>query len=371
MSESVEPPGWPVQLSESGTAQRAGIARIEGDALIVELDGGDRREYPIAEIAVAVEPALGARGALIPVRGSAARVAFADPALLAALRAHPAFGRSGGRADILAWRGTFAWLAGAAASLAFVFVVAVPLFADRIAAAIPAEYERRFGAQVAEEIARSTARGGRVEHCLDTYGRNALNGLIARIERAADPPHPIVARVLRTADVNAYAMPGGQIAVLSGLIDFVETPEELAGVIAHEIAHVERRDPARGMVRSLAVGAIAGLIFGDPVFFSTLGALFSGFVGASYSREAEAETDARALEILRDAGIDPAALGVFFERLEKRETSPGGVLAYLSTHPQSPERARLAQAAPKPAGLRPALDANDWFMVKRSCGTRG
>lgn len=317
MSESVE--SWPVRLGDGGTAQREGHARIAGDELVVELEGGETRAYPLADIAIAVEPyADQARGALIPVRGSVARIAFADPALSKALRAHSEFGRSDARADRLAFKQVALWSAAAIVSVAFVIAVVIPIFADRIAAAIPADYERRFGRQVAEQIASSLASDRRADMCERTLGRADLNNLILRLEAAAASPHPIMPRVLRSPEVNAFAMPGGQIAILSGLIDFVETPGELAGVIAHEIAHIERRDPARGMARSIAVGALAGLLFGDAVFFSTLGAMFSTLVGASYSREAEAETDARAFDILRKAGIDPAGLGVFFERLGKR-----------------------------------------------------
>jgi beta-barrel assembly-enhancing protease len=373
MSASVEPDSWPVRLGEGGTAQRAGIARIAGAELIVELGGGDRREYAIAGIAIAAEPdGADVRGALVPVPGGAARIAFAYPTLSKALRAHRDFGRRGGDRDYAGMRQIAYWIAGAAASVAFVLFVVVPLLADRIAAAVPADYERRFGRQVAEQVAKSMARDGKLDSCVESGGRNALNFLIARIAAASDTPHPIVARVVRTANVNAFAMPGGQIAVLSGLIDFVDTPEELAGVIAHEIAHIERRDPARGMVRSMAVGAVAGLLFGDAVFFSTLGAVFSTLVDANYTREAEAETDARAFDILRAAAIDPAGLAVFFEKLEKREGgSPEGLLAYLSTHPPSLERARLARGAPKPAGMRPALAPEVWNLVKLDCGTKG
>lgn len=372
MSASADGPAWPVRLGEGGTAQREGLARIVGAELTVELGAGERRHYAIADIAIAVEP-FGdtARGALVPVPGGAARIAFADPALAKALRAHPDFGVRGHSRDYAGMRRIAYWIAGAAASLAFVFVVVVPLLADRIAAAMPADYERRFGAQVAEQIARSVARDGRLDMCVGSDGRAALDGLIARIAAASGTPYPIVARVLRTSDVNAFAMPGGQIAILSGLIDFADAPEEIAGVLAHEIAHIERRDPARGMVRSMAVGAIAGLLFGDAVFFSTLGAMFSTVVGATYTREAEAETDARAFEILRAAAIDPGGIGVFFEKLEKRERSPTGWLAYLSTHPPSAERARLARDAPKSAGLRPALEVEAWRALKRDCGTRG
>jgi beta-barrel assembly-enhancing protease len=372
MSESVEAPSWNVRLGEGGTAQREGIARIIGAELIVELGSGERRQYAIAEIAIAVEP-FGdtARGALVPVPGGTARIAFSDPAFSRALRAHPEFGVRGHARDYAGMRQIAYWIAGAAASVAFVLFVVVPLLADRIAAAIPADYERRFGRQVAEHVAQSVASDGKIEHCVGTSGRDALNGLIARIAAASDTPHPIVPRVVRTANVNAFAMPGGQIAILSGLIDFADTPEELAGVIAHEIAHIERRDPARGMVRSMAVGAVAGLLFGDAMFFSTLGAVFSTVVDATHTREAEAATDARAFEILRAASIDSAGIGIFFAKLEKREGgSPTGLLAYLSTHPPSAERARLALAAPKPSDMRPALDPAVWQMVKRSCGTR-
>jgi Zn-dependent protease with chaperone function len=372
MLDSSEKASWQINLSEGGTLQVTGLATIDGDDLIVVLDDGSQRQYPITDITILVPPhADGARGLIMPITGSTLRLAFVQVSFMEALRQHPRFGLGVRRGRGLERRQIFYWMMGAAASLIFIVLVVIPIFAERIAAAIPPAYERRLGSVVAEQVVNnlSSSRAGAI--CSNSSGREALDGLIARLEAVANAPHPIIIRVSEAPAVNAFAVPGGQIILLSGLIAFTETPEELAGVVAHEIAHVVRRDPARGMIRSMAVGAVAGLVFGDALTFSTLGVLAASLLQTSYSRDVETKTDMLAFEILAAANMDTKGFATFFERLQKKEGEDSkGVMAYLSTHPPSEQRAALARAASKPGLSNPALPSEAWRDIKRDCGPR-
>jgi len=215
----------------------------------------------------------------------------------------------------------------------------------------------------------SSSRAGAI--CSNPSAREALDRFIARVKAVANAPHPIVIRVSEASAVNAFAVPGGQIILLSGLIASTEAPEELTGIVAHEIAHFVRRDPARGMIRSMAVGAVAGLVFGDALTFSTLGVLAASLLRTSYSRDVETKTNMLAFEILAAANMDTKGFATFFERPQKEEGEHSkGVTAHLSTHPPSEQRTALAPAASKPGLSKPALSSKAWRDIKRDCGSR-
>lgn len=144
--------------------------------------------------------------------------------------------------------------------------------------------------------------------------------------------------------VNAFAVPGGYIYINRGLIEATDDMSELAGVMAHEIAHVEERHSVEQLER--AQGANLGLTLA----YVLLGRQPSGAeralidVGgglyfASHSRDAEREADAVAVPMLVDAGITPNGLVTFFqELLSQQNSSPGAVGQWFSTHPTTQER---------------------------------
>jgi Zn-dependent protease with chaperone function len=140
--------------------------------------------------------------------------------------------------------------------------------------------------------------------------------------------------VARDQAINAYALPGGQIVVNTGLIAAVDSPGEMAGVLAHEISHVERHDSLRGMVHLLGTRAVLGVVMGtysDTVW----GDLASRLVNLSYSRELESEADREALVTMTRAGIVPHGLETFLAKLGARHH---GSADFLSSHPGDEQR---------------------------------
>ena len=85
----------------------------------------------------------------------------------------------------------------------------------------------------------------------------------ARLETAAGLPLPLTAAVVRRGEANAFALPGGHIYVFQGLIDRAETPDELAGVIAHEVGHVAHRDGTRSVLEGAGLSLLFGMLLGD------------------------------------------------------------------------------------------------------------
>jgi Zn-dependent protease with chaperone function len=171
--------------------------------------------------------------------------------------------------------------------------------------------------------------------------------------------------IAERGEINAFAAPGGVVVVFAGLIRAAETPEELAGVIAHEVAHAELRHGLQGMVKSLGLRALLAIVTGD-VSGGALANAASGLADMRFSRDAEREADAEGLKRLRAAQIDPQGMLAFFARQAKLENaSPPAI---LSTHPATDERM---------ANLRRGIEANggtakplpiDWPAVVASLG---
>lgn len=186
-----------------------------------------------------------------------------------------------------------------------------------------------------------------------------------RLEAAA-PPNPYKFRVyvLKSSVVNAYAAPGGYIVVFTGLIEKTKSPEELAGVLAHEMEHVLKKHSTREMFRDLSAGMLMSLFLGD---FRGTSRAAQQLGNLRYSRLNEDEADRLGAELLVKADIDPKGMADFFGKL-------GGVpdirfIKYLSTHPSSSERAETIRRLT--GGLKknfvPLLSGIDWQKVRTSC----
>ena len=177
-------------------------------------------------------------------------------------------------------------------------------------------------------------------------------------------------RIVRSDMVNAFALPGGYITVLTGLIEKSTSYEELASVLSHEIAHVTMRHGLTRIVES--VGIIGGLqlIFGD--VGGLVGAAEELFTMAAingYSRSHESEADEEGVRMMHAAGIDPSASARFFQMLKDEE--PGSdlpdALAWVSTHPAHDDRIdAIAEQIELLGPVRERRLDIDWQKVQES-----
>lgn len=176
-------------------------------------------------------------------------------------------------------------------------------------------------------------------------------------------------RVIDGAMVNAFALPGGYIVVYTGLIRSAERPEQLAGVLAHEIAHVTRRHGMRRIAQSVGLVAAIQLLFGDVSGVAAVAVelLREGAIN-SYSRDQEREADLEGVRILRAAKLDPSALADFFALLAKREKRLPTAVAWLGTHPDLQERIATVRREAAKAEVAAQPIPVDWSDLQRRAG---
>ena len=175
-----------------------------------------------------------------------------------------------------------------------------------------------------------------------------VNRLGQNLVRNSDAKVPFTIKVIDTEEVNAFALPGGFFFVNSGLILKADSEAELAGVMAHEIAHVAARHGTRQATRGeIAQLATIPLIFmggwtGYGIQQAASVAIPIGFL--SFSRGFESEADLLGLEYMYKSGYDPGAFVDFFEKIQSLEKKkPGTMAKVFSTHPMTEDRIRTAQ----------------------------
>ena len=164
---------------------------------------------------------------------------------------------------------------------------------------------------------------------------------------------------------NAFALPGGRVYVLSGLLAQAQSPDELAGVLAHEFGHVVRRDGLRRLIRDGGTSFLVGLMFGDVTGSGVV--LMAGRIvlSASHTRAAEEEADAFAVTVMHRLGRPAAPMGALLQRISG--PAPDGPPSILRDHPLPAERKTMLErddAAPSGPAL---LDEAEWKHLKRIC----
>ena len=236
-------------------------------------------------------------------------------------------------AATFAWSQAMIWLLFV---LPLLVVVALVWQHDRIAAwavsKIPVAQERKLGELVfAQQKAKLKLVDGRPQEMVRELGARLTKG----------SPYKYEFYVADDKVVNAYAMPGGFIVMHSGLLQLAGSAEEVAGVLAHEVQHVEKRHSLKAMAKSLGLMATVSLVFGDLGGLLSLG---SDLIGLKFSRDHETEADAEGLKSLVGAGVRPDGMATFFRKMAAQEKIN---LGFLSTHPASEERFSAIDAAIK------------------------
>lgn len=224
------------------------------------------------------------------------------------------------------------------------------------------EREMALGKGLAQEVERSS------KLIDDPVVSEYVNRVGQNLVRNSDAKVPFTIKVIDSDVVNAFALPGGFFYVHSGLILRADSEAELAGVMAHEIAHVAARHGTKNATKGeIAQMATIPLILLGPGGWAGYG-LYEGLNFAipmsflKFSRDAEYEADYLGLQYMYAAGYDPNAFVTFFEKVEAEEKrQPGTVPKFFSTHPPTPERVVSIQKE-----IGNVLPARDQYIVTTS-----
>jgi Zn-dependent protease with chaperone function len=291
------------------------------------------------------------------------RLSFEQEAEAALRAAAPALWRP--RAHGVESLRTLGALVAGAWTLALAFLVGVPLAAEPIAGVIPPRYRSKIADISWSQVDAFT------DYCDDSdEGTRILNDLAYRMMDAANlaQREEVWITIVRAPIPNAFALPDNSIIVTDDLIAIAEHPDELAGVIAHEIAHIEHNHIMKNIIRSVGAGIFFDVVFGGAGTGQAIAIASVNLAGLRFSRGDESDADSRGLEYLEAAGINPGGLARLFERFEELAGEQGGEIpALISSHPASAARAAAARARAR-TGLAPSLSDVAWRTVRASCG---
>lgn len=234
-------------------------------------------------------------------------------------------------------------------------LAAVPWLAGPLARSVPTAWEERLGGGLARQLASGW------DTCEGEEGNEVLTALVSRLDPDGDGGRFQVV-VVDDGLVNALALPGGHIVLFRGLVQQAESADELAGVLAHEMAHVIHRHALESLIRDTGISVIFSLAMGNA---SAIAGIGDAMLQMRYSRRTEEEADRTAVVLLQQAQIDSHGLIAFFERLTEEGRDLPGVIQLLSTHPSPTRRAEMLRRYGRPGA--PALQPEEWEALQSIC----
>jgi Zn-dependent protease with chaperone function len=225
-----------------------------------------------------------------------------------------------------------------------------------VAKAIPWSWEKKLGNLLPEQPAYSCH--------YNSQARESLKKLMARIYpvRPEDSAFSVDVRIAKAPSVNAYAELGGRITVNSGLLRQAQSPEEVAGVIAHEIGHVQNRHIMEGAITHLFTSQGIGVVFGEQ---GAAAGWANTFLNMGFSRTQEAQADEAGLTRLQDAHVDNKGFHDFFERMGDERGMP----KFLSDHPTNDERLEMVESFAN-KDVKPIMTPEEWKILKAYCNEK-
>jgi Zn-dependent protease with chaperone function len=256
-------------------------------------------------------------------------------------------------------------------SVIVAYIYGVPLLAGSIVEAVPPAWEEQLGETVVAQIREALEPEAGWAVCDSdpfSVANLAIARFVARAMEGTGTPFTPDIQVIKTSIPNAFALPGGHSFYFSALLDQTESPDEFAGVMAHELGHVVHRHGMEQLISTSATGLLVGFVLGDMTGISVAGAIGAALIDSRFSREAEREADRFAADVAQRLSFQPAALANLLERVAG-DDAMSAALALLSTHPLTSERrAYLESLAIDEAGLHPAFTDEEWTAIKTMCG---
>ncbi len=227
------------------------------------------------------------------------------------------------------------------------FVIMINLYGLPLAAAaiISTNQEISIGANVAEQLEK---KFGLVDDAALQERVTRIGNRLVAVSDRKDLTYSF--KVLNSKDVNALAAPGGFVYIYKGLVDYMPSDEELAGVIGHEIGHIVRRHSVKQIEKSLTFSVLFGVAFGDRG--PALQTLAQNAIMAGYSRKDEREADQQGFKHIHQAGYNPYSMLLTLQKLDDLPDKGTGL---FSSHPDPGARVKLVQKYMKDAKITPQV----------------
>jgi predicted Zn-dependent protease len=267
-----------------------------------------------------------------------------------------------GRSGTQTWR-IVGWSLAAACSIVLVTLYGIPLIAERLAAVLPFSLEKRIGDAVDQQV-RLVFSG---QLCNQPEGKAAFTAMVNKLSEAGGISVPLTAEVSSSSVVNAFALPGGKVYLFDGLLQKARNPDEIAGVLAHELGHVAHRDSLRKVIQAGGTSFLIGLLLGDVTGGGAVILAARSIIDASYSRDAENDADAFATSVMHKLGRSPRPMGEFLVRVTGDKKSTATI---LDSHPMSEERLARMKQDDRPVTGPEILSAQEWSALKGICKTK-
>jgi Zn-dependent protease with chaperone function len=363
-TEAARSPQTAAAIYFDGTSNRRHLASLRlGDTLDIDEDGQPLASWAYADIRHADSPSgllrLSCLAAL-PL----ARLEIRDPRLAADIvarcgRLDEGLPNRKGVASIVGWS------LAAAVSIVLVVLFGVPLAAERLTPLVPASFEQRLG-DIADAQMKVIFRAKR---CGDAAGQASFEKLVGALRQSAGLDNSVQSAVLATPIPNAFALPGGRIYLFDGLLAKARNPDEVAGVLAHELGHLRHRDSMRELIHNGGTSFLIGLLFGDITGSGALIFASRTMVTTSYSRDAEANADTFAIETMHRLGRPAKPMGELILRVTGKER--GSRLSLVASHPLTEDRVARMSKADADAAITgpPLLSSTEWEALKGICGS--
>lgn len=213
---------------------------------------------------------------------------------------------------------------------ALIYFVILPSIASYVAGKIPVSTEIALGNKFYESFIGDSE--------IDAEKSKLLNDFAQKID--FETKYPLKFTVVKDKQVNAFALPGGNVVVFSGILEKIKSTEELAALLSHEVTHVKERHSLKGLARSLAGSLLISVVFGDTgALGSVLANQADDIYQLGFSRGMEKEADLEGLQIMNHNHLDPRGMVHLMERLQEEEQKQGSkMFAYLDSHPMTEER---------------------------------
>jgi Zn-dependent protease with chaperone function len=253
------------------------------------------------------------------------------------------------------------WSVAAIISIIAVTRFGVPYAADRLAPLVPQALERRLGDVADGQV--KTLFGGKV--CDNEAGQAAFAKLVNILRQSAGLDTSIQTAVLASSVKNALALPGGRVYLFDGLLAKAENPDEIAGVLAHELGHLSHRDSTRNLIYNGGTSFLIGLLFGDVTGSGALVFASRSLVTASYSREAEQNADTFAIEMMHRLGRSSKPMGELLFRVTGKQGDQ--TFSFISNHPLTEDRLKRMSEEDRPPTGPPLLTPEEWVSLKAIC----